>query len=32
MLLDETGRLKAVSTLENGVHTLTVCNACRYCE
>src|SRR4029079_12003995 len=21
-----------VSTLENGVHTLTVCNACRYCE
>src|SRR6185436_1489255 len=32
MLLDETGRLKAVSTLENGVHTLTVCNSCRYCE
>jgi citrate/tricarballylate utilization protein len=28
----ETGRLKAASTLEKGAHTLTVCNACRYCE
>ena len=28
----ETGRLKAAPTLEKGVHTLTVCNACRYCE
>jgi len=32
MLLDETGRLKAAPTLENGARTLTVCNACRYCE
>jgi len=32
MPLDETGRLIAAPVLENGVHTLTVCNACRYCE
>jgi citrate/tricarballylate utilization protein len=32
MQLDETGRLKAAPTLENGARTLTVCNACRYCE
>jgi citrate/tricarballylate utilization protein len=32
MRLDETGRLKAAPTFEKGVHTLTVCNACRYCE
>ena len=32
MRLDETGRLTTAPTFEKGVHTLTVCNACRYCE
>src|SRR4051812_1097580 len=32
MRLVEMGRLKAVPVLEKGAHTLTVCNACRYCE